>query len=96
MFQHLKQLLKSKQLNTNVGDEGGFAPDLPTPEAAIELILEAITRAGYTPVQDIYLGLDVASSEFYKNGKYHLKGGENAYQRENLSIISQVLLINIP
>jgi len=55
-----------------VGDEGGFAPNLPSNKAAIEVILEAIEKAGYKAGQDIYLGLDVASSEFYKDGKYHL------------------------
>ncbi|MBX3709791.1 MAG: phosphopyruvate hydratase [Gammaproteobacteria bacterium] len=75
VFHHLKQLLKSKHYNTNVGDEGGFAPDLPTQEAAVELILEAILRAGYQAERDIYLGLDVASNELYRDGKYHLADG---------------------
>lgn len=75
VFHHLKQLLKQHHYNTNVGDEGGFAPDLPNHAAAIELILEAITQAGYRPKQDICLGLDVASSEFYRDSRYHL-GGE--------------------
>lgn len=72
VFHHLKQLLKAKKYNTNVGDEGGFAPDLPSQEAAVELILEAITRAGYRPGKDIYLGFDVASNELYRDGKYHV------------------------
>lgn len=74
VFHHLKQLLKAKKYNTNVGDEGGFAPDLPNQEAAVELILEAITQAGYRPEKDICLGLDVASNELYRDGKYHLEG----------------------
>lgn len=74
VFQYLKQILKAKKYNTNVGDEGGFAPDLPSQDAACELILEAITRSGYRPGKDIYLGLDVASTEFYKDGQYHLSG----------------------
>lgn len=74
VFHHLKQLLKTKKYNTNVGDEGGFAPDLPNQAAAVELILEAITRAGYQPQKDICLGLDVASNELYRDGKYHLAG----------------------
>lgn len=74
VFQHLKQLLKAKKYNTNVGDEGGFAPDLPNHEAAVELILEAIQRAGYKAAKDIAVGLDVASTEFYRDGKYHLEG----------------------
>ncbi len=72
IFHHLKQLLHSKHYATSVGDEGGFAPDLPSQAAAVELILEAIARAGYTPKKDIYLGLDVASTEFYRDGHYHL------------------------
>ena len=59
-------------MNTAVGDEGGFAPDLPSNEAAIEVILEAIEKAGYKAGEDIFIGLDAASSEFYKEGKYHL------------------------
>lgn len=74
VFHHLKQLLKAKNYNTNVGDEGGFAPDLPSQEAAVELILNAITKAGYQPKRDICLGLDVASNELFKEGKYHLAG----------------------
>lgn len=74
VFHHLKQLLKAKKYNTNVGDEGGFAPDLPNQKAAVELILEAVIRAGYRPQEDICLGLDVASNELYQDGKYHLSG----------------------
>lgn len=76
VFHHLKSLLKAKKYNTNVGDEGGFAPDLPSQEAAVEFILEAIQKAGYQPGKDIFLGLDVASNELFKDGHYHL-GGEN-------------------
>ncbi len=72
VFHTLKILLKKQGLNTAVGDEGGFAPDLASHAAAIEIILEAITQAGYHPGKDIYLGLDIASSEFYKNERYHL------------------------
>ena len=72
VFQQLKKILHNMQLSTAVGDEGGFAPNLPSNEAAIEIILEAISAAGYTAGKDIYLGLDVASSEFYKEGYYHL------------------------
>lgn len=74
VFHHLKQRLKAKKYNTNVGDEGGFAPDLPNQAAAVELILEAIIGAGYQPGKDICLGLDVASNELYRDGKYHLPG----------------------
>ena len=72
VFHALRQVLNGRGLNTGVGDEGGFAPDLASNEAAIEVILEAIERAGYRAGRDIYLGLDVASSEFYRDGKYIL------------------------
>jgi len=72
VFHALKKVLHGRGLNTAVGDEGGFAPDLPSNEAAIEVILEAIDQAGYKAGQDIAIALDPASSEFYKNGKYHL------------------------
>jgi len=73
VFHTLKKVLHAKGLNTAVGDEGGFAPDLPSNEAAITTILEAIDKAGYQAGRDIYLGLDVASTEFYKDGAYHLE-----------------------
>jgi enolase len=72
VFHALAKVLHARGLNTAVGDEGGFAPDLPSNEAAIEVILEAIDRAGFTAGKDIYLGLDAASSEFYRDGKYVL------------------------
>jgi enolase len=72
VFHALKKVLGSRGLNTAVGDEGGFAPDLGSNQEAIEVILEAIEKAGYKAGQDIYLGIDAASSEFYKDGKYHL------------------------
>ena len=72
-FQELKQILKAKGLATAVGDEGGFAPDLESNEAAIKLIMDAIGKAGYKPGKDIGIGLDAAASEFYKSGKYVLK-----------------------
>ena len=74
VFHHLKALLKAKQFNTNVGDEGGFAPDLPDQDTAVEFILEAITKAGYQPGKDICLGFDVASNELFDNGNYRLAG----------------------
>jgi len=73
VFHALKKVLHDKGLNTAVGDEGGFAPDLPSNEAAIGVILEAIEKAGYTAGEDIVIGLDCASSEFYKDGKYVLE-----------------------
>ena len=72
VFHALKKVLSSRGMSTAVGDEGGFAPDLPSNEAAIEVILEAIDKAGYKAGSDIYIGIDAASSEFYKNGKYVL------------------------
>ncbi len=72
VFHTLKKVLHAKGLNTAVGDEGGFAPDLPSNEAAITTILEAIDKAGYRAGKDIYLGLDVASTEFFKDGVYEL------------------------
>ena len=72
VFHALKSVLNGRGLNTTVGDEGGFAPDLSSNEAAIEVILEAIENAGFKAGQDIYLGLDTASSEFYQDGKYVL------------------------
>jgi enolase len=72
VYQALKKVLKDKKLDTNVGDEGGFAPSLPSNKDAVEAILTAIERAGYKPGQDCYIGLDPASSEFYENGKYVL------------------------
>ena len=72
VFHALKSVLSGRGLATGVGDEGGFAPDLPSNEAAIEVILEAIDKAGFSAGKDIYLGLDVASSEFYEDGLYNL------------------------
>jgi len=72
IFHALARVLKARGMNTAVGDEGGFAPDLPSNEAAIEVILEAIDKAGFSAGKDIYLGLDAASSEFYRDGKYVL------------------------
>ncbi len=72
-FHALKKILASRGLNTSVGDEGGFAPSLPKNESAIEVILEAITKAGYKPGKDISIAIDAAASELYKDGKYHLE-----------------------
>ncbi|MFC5570622.1 phosphopyruvate hydratase [Lysobacter yangpyeongensis] len=74
VFHALKSVLKGRGLSTAVGDEGGFAPDLRSNEEALETILEAIGKAGYKAGEDILLGLDVASSEFFENGKYNLTG----------------------
>lgn len=73
VFHSLKKILHNKGLNTAIGDEGGFAANLPSNEAAIHVILEAIEKAGFKVGKDLSLSLDIASSEFYQNGKYHLK-----------------------
>ncbi len=72
IFHALKKVLHDRGLNTAVGDEGGFAPDLPSNEAAIEVILEAIKAAGYSAGKDVFIAIDAAASEFYKDGKYEL------------------------
>ena len=72
VFHHLKAVLDKKGLNTAVGDEGGFAPDLKSNEEALEVIIEAINNAGYVPGKDMFIGIDAASSEFYKDGTYNL------------------------
>lgn len=74
IFHSLKSVLKAKGLNTAVGDEGGFAPNLGSNEEALQAIEQAVTNAGYKLGEDVYLGLDVASSEFYVDGKYELAG----------------------
>ncbi|HLR61283.1 MAG TPA: phosphopyruvate hydratase [Lentibacillus sp.] len=74
IFHSLKKVLKSKGYNTGVGDEGGFAPNLDSNEEALGTIVEAIETAGYKPGEEVMLAMDVASSEFYEDGKYHLKG----------------------
>ncbi|MCC2657006.1 MAG: phosphopyruvate hydratase [Panacagrimonas sp.] len=74
VFHTLKKVLKDRGLNTAVGDEGGFAPNLESNVAALDALLQAIEKAGFKPGKDIYLGLDVASSEFFEKGKYNLHG----------------------
>ena len=74
VYHNLKSVLKAKGLSTAVGDEGGFAPDLKSNEEALQIIMEAIEKAGYKAGEDILLGMDVASTELYKDGKYHLDG----------------------
>jgi enolase len=82
IFHALKSVLKGKGLNTAVGDEGGFAPDLRSNIEALDTILEAVNKAGYKVGSEILLGLDVASSEFFKNGKYDLEGEGKVYTPE--------------
>jgi enolase len=77
-FHALKSVLKKKGYNTAVGDEGGFAPNVKSNEEALDLIVEAIQKAGYKPGQQVYLALDVAASEFFEDGKYHFKKSSGA------------------
>lgn len=79
VFHALKQVLRGRGLSTAVGDEGGFAPNLDSNEAALEVISEAVSQAGYTMGRDITLALDCAASEFYSNGQYHLRGENKSF-----------------
>ena len=74
VYSALKSVLRSRGLATGVGDEGGFAPDLESNEAALEVIMEAISAAGYAPGEDVALALDPATTELYRDGAYHLDG----------------------
>ncbi len=85
VFHALKSVLNKKSMNTAVGDEGGFAPDLSSNEEAIEIILEAIHQAGFKAGDDLCLGLDVASSEFYENGKYLLASENKSFDAHEFS-----------
>ncbi|MDO7787911.1 phosphopyruvate hydratase [Desulforamulus aquiferis] len=84
IFHNLKSVLKSKGLNTAVGDEGGFAPSLKSNEEALSVIMEAIEKAGYKPGQDVFLGLDVAATEMFKDGKYVLEGEGVTYTSDEM------------
>ena len=77
VYHSLKYVIKNKGLSTGLGDEGGFAPSVDSTKAALDLIVEAVEKSGYKLGEDIALALDVASSEFYKDGKYHFEGGEH-------------------
>jgi enolase len=74
VYHHLKKVLKEMGLSTGVGDEGGFAPNLTSNEDSLQLIVKAIEAAGYEPGSDVFLALDVAATELYEDGKYHLRG----------------------
>jgi enolase len=82
IFHVLKSVIKKRGLSTAVGDEGGFAPDLASNEAAVEVILEAVEQSGYRIGKDVSLGLDVASSEFYRDGRYHLESENRSFEPE--------------
>ncbi|ALG28260.1 enolase [Glutamicibacter halophytocola] len=94
VYHNLKSVLKEKGLSTGLGDEGGFAPNLPSNRAALELITEAIKRAGYTPGEDIALALDVASSEFFENGAYQFEG--KALSAQEMSDYYAALVADFP
>ena len=94
VFHHLKTILKKKGLNTSVGDEGGFAPMLEDNDTALQAIIEAIKAAGYQPKEDICIALDVASSEFYKDGLYHMQGKD--YTSDELITYYQNLCAHYP
>jgi len=82
VFHTLKSVLSAQGLGTAVGDEGGFAPNLPSNESALEAIMSAIEKAGYVPGRDVYLALDCAASEFYSNGQYELSGEQRSFNSE--------------
>ena len=96
IFHSLKSVLNGKGLNTAVGDEGGFAPDLPSNRAALDTILEAIERAGFSAGDDILLGLDVASSEFYADGVYRLASESRDFDAAGFCDFLADLVANYP
>jgi enolase len=95
-FHALKKILKKRGVSTAVGDEGGFAPDLESNEAAIQCILQAIEAAGYEAGQDIGLAMDCAASEFFKNGKYHLKSEKKTLSAEAMVDYYEMLIDKYP
>ena len=96
VYHTLKKVLKAKGLATAVGDEGGFAPAMPSNQAALDAILEAITQAGYKPGQDIFLGLDVAASELYRDGRYHLESTGQVLTSEQMVDFYEELVNKYP
>ena len=100
IFHQLKSVLRQKGLNTSVGDEGGFAPNLRSNAEAIDIILEAVEKTPYSAGKEIFLALDVASSEFYNNGKYHLNSEKKKYSSDNMiqylkALVDQYPIISI-
>jgi enolase len=96
VFHALRKVLQGRGLNTAVGDEGGFAPDLNSNEEALEVIGEAVERAGYTLGREIFLGLDVASTEFYSDGRYHLASEVRSFDREEFAGFLEDLVARYP
>ncbi len=96
VFHALKSVLKGKGMNTAVGDEGGFAPNLRSNEEALQTIATAVEKAGYTLGRDIYLGLDVASSEFYKDGAYHLESEGRKFSSAEFADFLEDLVARYP
>jgi len=96
VFHSLKKVLSSKGLNTAVGDEGGFAPNLGSNEEAIQVIMEAIEQAGYKPGADVFLALDVASTELFKDGKYHLEGEGKVLDTDGMIAFYENLVSKYP
>ncbi|HFG8807152.1 phosphopyruvate hydratase [Corynebacterium striatum] len=94
IYHSLKSVIKEKGLSTGLGDEGGFAPEAESTKAALDLIVEAIKKAGFEPGKDIALALDVASSEFFKDGKYHFEGGEHT--AEEMAKVYEELINEYP
>jgi enolase len=96
VFHNLKKVLNERGLATGVGDEGGFAPDLKSNSEGFELIIEAIKKAGYIPGKDVFLGIDVAASEFYKDGKYVLAGENRSLSTDELIDFYEELVTKYP
>ncbi|MBC3186769.1 phosphopyruvate hydratase [Corynebacterium sp. zg-331] len=94
VYHALKSVIKSKGLSTGLGDEGGFAPSVGSTKEALDLIVEAITKAGFEPGTDVALALDVASSEFYKDGVYHFEGGQHS--AEEMAKVYEQLIDEYP
>ncbi|MGC8843846.1 MAG: phosphopyruvate hydratase, partial [bacterium] len=96
VYQSLKKLLRSKGLSTGVGDEGGFAPDISTPEEALGLLVEAIEKAGYEPGKAVFLAMDPAASELWEDGKYVLKGMGKELTSEGMVELYEKLVEKFP
>jgi len=96
VFQALKAELKKLGLSTNVGDEGGFAPNLASAEAALDVIMKSIEAAGYAPGREVALALDAAATEFYKNGKYRLEGEGKTLDAEGMVRYYEALIDRFP